>query len=217
MNPKEWNYAEIIAAIAAMASAFSAWQLNELEKTKREFELRSNAAAAVQTWQTNVSEHAKNGIKCIAFLTDLATDTANFKKAAEKEPYTVEGSGRVALLKECLDESTQSQVDVANNNADGAKNKTPIVIPIHASKYIATQAFDYLNFTEAVFMQRKYKTASECIVADQLGKDASNNLRALVATQTGEYAGLSEFFSNYKDTDAVLKFIYTCPESKKPD
>jgi len=207
----------VISAIAAIAAAYAAHSLNSLEGSQRDFLKKQNASQAIQQWQINTAQIAPSGFKCQVFLNKLTTGLPDtFDNAWDKKAYNLEGQERQEALKACLDRENRTSLPALEE----ALNANPYVtksIPVSAdvSRFVTTQALDYLNITEAVYMQWKYEIAERCIIEEQLGIQTSNNMRGVVGARTESFRGLHSFFEKNRDTDAVLASIQECKKNKK--
>ena len=204
------------AAIAAGASAWAAIELNNLEKTQRQFIKMQNAAIALQTWQASVAERAPSGFRCQIYLGLLANEPRTFAHAWGKEAYTLEQRDKQEALKACLDRENKKSIPaLANLDPRASYVPQPIAVDEDVSRFVTTSALDYLNFTEAVFLQWRFEVADRCIVEDQLGVSASEKLRFVVNANRDTleaYPSLANFFSTYRDTPSVSNAIAKCRE-----
>ncbi|CAD5373046.1 exported hypothetical protein [Rubrivivax sp. A210] len=201
-----------IAAIAAVASAFAAIQLNDIEQTQRQFTRKLNAAMAMQVWQASVSERAASGYRCQLFLSMLVNRQKLFHAAMEKEPYSIEDKEEQRSLKACLDRENKKSLPELTRLLDPKATYSPksISVPEDVSRFVTTSALDYLNFTEGVFLQWKHEVADRCILVSQLGKQASQSMRAVVGERAEYFTGLAAFFKQYPSTAAVEKAVAEC-------
>ena len=205
-----------MTCIAAIASAIAALSLSSLEETQRGFLKKQNAAQAIQQWQINTAQTAPSGFKCQQFLGTLVNDDSVFVSAWDKKEYDLEGKSKQQALKACLDRENRVSLPALEN----AMKKDPYVpgsirVTIDVSRFITTQALNYLNITEAVYMQWKYEIAERCIIEEQLGVPTSESLRSVVNARPDSFRALSAFFEKYKNTDAVRTSIQECRNSKK--
>ncbi len=201
----------VFAVLAAIASAASAFFLYSLEITEREFIQRNNATAAVRDWQINTANNAKSGFKCLLYFNNLIDQPALFEKAWEKKEYELEGKAKQEMLKACLDRENRIELS-ALNTALSATTYVPTSIKVtqDVSKFIGSQAIDYLNFTEALFMPWKYNTAEKCIIIEQLGVPTSEYLRNVVTKQYELFPATYKFLMEYATTNEVRAEMQNC-------
>ncbi len=204
----------IFSVIAAITSALAAYYLYSMSQTEREFIQRDNATKTILRWQINTSQHAKSGFKCLKYLVHLMDQESLFDSAWNKNEYDLEGQPKQAHLKACLDRENRIEIKELNKILGHRPyQSTSVKVTQDISKFVTGQAIDYLNFTEAVYMEWKYNTSESCIILEQLGVPTSENLRKIVLAQYELYPAISKFLNTYKDTNEVRSEIKNCVTS----
>lgn len=205
----------VFALLAALASTATAGLLYLLEIRERDFTLRNNATQAVRDWQLNTANLSKSGFKCIQYLSHILDQESLFDKAWNKDSYILEGKIRQEKLKDCLDRERKiefGELDAILSTSPYVPR--PITVPQNISKFVGEQAIDYLNFTEALYMPWKYKTAERCIIIEQLGVPTSKYLREIVEERSELFPATQKFLRTYPSESDITDEIANCRREK---